>query len=115
MWAVGLSGQCDRRNGLHRKLQRHPRALRGAKRLVWAGESADYPAVGRRASLRLGNSVTSIYDTIVVGAGPGGSAAALQLARQGRRVLLLDRQEFPRDKTCGDGLSPRSEERRVGE
>ncbi len=50
--------------------------------------------------------MTSTYDTIVVGAGPGGSAAALRLAQLGLRVLLLDRQEFPRDKTCGDGLSP---------
>ena len=43
-------------------------------------------------------------DVIVAGAGPAGSVAALQLARAGRQVLLLDRSEFPRDKTCGDGL-----------
>ena len=43
-------------------------------------------------------------DVIVAGAGPAGSAAALQLARAGRRVILCDRSEFPRDKTCGDGL-----------
>jgi len=45
-------------------------------------------------------------DVIVVGAGPGGSAVAAHLARQGARVLLLDKQQFPRDKTCGDALSP---------
>src|SRR3972149_1200293 len=45
-------------------------------------------------------------DGIVVGAGPGGSAVAAHLARQGARVLLLDKQQFPRDKTCGDALSP---------
>ena len=44
-------------------------------------------------------------DAIVVGAGPGGASAALCLARQGRHVLLLDRQRFPRDKSCGDGLT----------
>ena len=44
-------------------------------------------------------------DVIVVGAGPGGASAALHLARRGRRVLLLDRQRFPRDKSCGDGLT----------
>src|SRR3954470_16152151 len=43
-------------------------------------------------------------DVIVAGAGPSGAVAALQLARAGRRVLLIDRSDFPRDKTCGDGL-----------
>jgi geranylgeranyl reductase family protein len=46
------------------------------------------------------------YDLVVVGAGPGGSSAAYYAARSGLRVLLLDRQRFPRDKPCGDGLMP---------
>ncbi len=45
-------------------------------------------------------------DVVVVGAGPAGSAAAAVLARAGADVLLLDKSEFPRDKTCGDALSP---------
>jgi menaquinone-9 beta-reductase len=44
------------------------------------------------------------WDTIVIGAGPAGALAALSLARRGYRVLLLDRERFPRDKTCGDLL-----------
>ncbi|GGZ24181.1 geranylgeranyl reductase family protein [Streptomyces nitrosporeus] len=44
---------------------------------------------------------------IVVGAGPAGSAAALFLARAGVDVLLLEKSAFPRDKVCGDGLTPR--------
>ena len=45
------------------------------------------------------------FDVLVVGAGPAGSFAARLLARQGRRVALLDRENFPRDKVCGGGLS----------
>ena len=49
-------------------------------------------------------------DLIVVGAGPGGSATAYHAARTGLSVLLLDRQTFPRDKPCGDGLMPHAAE-----
>ena len=44
---------------------------------------------------------------LVVGAGPAGSATAFHLARRGVDVLLVDRAEFPREKVCGDGLTPR--------
>lgn len=49
-----------------------------------------------------------IYDVIVVGAGPGGSSAANFLARDGVKVLLLDKSAFPRDKVCGDGMTPQA-------
>ena len=45
------------------------------------------------------------WDVAIVGAGPAGSAAAVTLARAGRRVLLVDKARFPRDKFCGDGLT----------
>jgi len=47
-------------------------------------------------------------DVIVVGAGPAGSAAAFHLARAGLDVLLLEKSAFPREKVCGDGLTPRA-------
>jgi geranylgeranyl reductase family protein len=47
-------------------------------------------------------------DVIVVGAGPGGSAAAQSLASSGLDVLLLEKTSFPREKVCGDGLTPRA-------
>lgn len=45
-------------------------------------------------------------DVLVVGAGPAGTAASILLARQGYRVLLVDRATFPRDKACAEYLSP---------
>ncbi|QWF23049.1 geranylgeranyl reductase family protein [Nocardioides sp. LMS-CY] len=47
-------------------------------------------------------------DVLVVGAGPAGSAAAAWAARSGAEVVLADAAVFPRDKTCGDGLTPRA-------
>jgi geranylgeranyl reductase family protein len=44
-------------------------------------------------------------DVVVVGAGPSGCAAAIELARAGRDVVLIDKARFPRDKCCGDGLT----------
>lgn len=47
-------------------------------------------------------------EVVVVGAGPAGSAAAAWAARAGRDVLVVDSASFPRDKACGDGLTPRA-------
>jgi geranylgeranyl reductase family protein len=47
-------------------------------------------------------------DVIVVGAGPSGATAAYHLARSGVSVLMLEKAELPREKVCGDGLTPRA-------
>jgi geranylgeranyl reductase family protein len=52
--------------------------------------------------------VANRFDAIVVGAGPAGSTAAYHLARAGRRVLIVEKSRFPREKVCGDGLTPRA-------
>jgi len=80
---------------------------------AWGGnpsaDSEPTPGVTRSvidpsAAPRLGESA----DVIVVGAGPGGSATAAYLAMSGLDVLLLEKTRFPREKVCGDGLTPRA-------
>ncbi|HZD64912.1 MAG TPA: geranylgeranyl reductase family protein [Acidimicrobiales bacterium] len=48
------------------------------------------------------------YDVLVIGAGPGGSSCAYWLAQAGWDVCVVERKRFPREKTCGDGLTPRA-------
>lgn len=46
------------------------------------------------------------YDVLIVGAGPAGCTAAFQLQQQGLKIAVLEKYSFPRDKICGDCLSP---------
>ena len=52
--------------------------------------------------------MTSQHDVLVIGAGPAGAAAGYWLARHGLDVVMIDKKTFPREKTCGDGLTPRA-------
>ncbi|MEM9770787.1 MAG: geranylgeranyl reductase family protein [Cyanobacteria bacterium P01_D01_bin.73] len=54
----------------------------------------------------MGNEPNQTFDCIVIGAGPGGSAAAIALAQQNRQVLLLEKDSWPRDRPCGGGVAP---------
>lgn len=51
--------------------------------------------------------MVELFDVAVIGAGPSGAAAALHSVRRGFDTILIDSATFPRDKTCGDGLTPR--------
>jgi geranylgeranyl reductase family protein len=52
--------------------------------------------------------VTIETDVLVVGGGPAGASAAFWLARHGHDVTVVEKKQFPREKTCGDGLTPRA-------
>jgi geranylgeranyl reductase family protein len=54
------------------------------------------------------SAATITTDVLVIGAGPAGAAAAYWLARHGHDVTVVDKKAFPREKTCGDGLTPRA-------
>jgi menaquinone-9 beta-reductase len=69
---------------------------------------ADGELGAARASVPGGSPGGETADVVVVGAGPAGSAVAYYLATAGVDVLLLEKTHFPREKVCGDGLTPRA-------
>jgi geranylgeranyl reductase family protein len=75
----------------------------GTPQLPPNGGQAPAPRARRR-----GGDTADIADAIIVGAGPAGSAAAYYLATAGLDVLVLEKSRFPREKVCGDGLTPRA-------
>lgn len=48
---------------------------------------------------------TQKFDAVVVGAGPAGASSAIIFGQNGISTALLDKKDFPRDKTCGDGIT----------
>src|SRR6187200_332961 len=59
-------------------------------------------------SVKLTHAGDIVTDVLVVGGGPAGAAAGYWLAEQGHDVTVIERKTFPREKTCGDGLTPRA-------
>ncbi|GAA2151752.1 geranylgeranyl reductase family protein [Kitasatospora kazusensis] len=68
------------------------------------GQDRNDISAGSEASDGKPDALDGVWDVVVVGAGPAGSSAAYAAATQGRRVLLLDKAEHPRYKTCGGGI-----------
>ena len=71
------------------------------------GSTASAASAVLADSIPAGTPITEA-DVIVVGAGPAGSATAAHLAQAGLAVALLEKSAFPREKVCGDGLTPRA-------
>ncbi len=76
------------------------------------GPAAEPAAAGGHAGEPVGRAGEDAQ-VIVVGAGPAGSSAAYHLARAGVDVILLEKARFPREKVCGDGLTPRAVHRLI--
>ncbi len=99
-----------RRPRKRRRRRRPPRSRQPpppAPRRRRPGPGAVRPALLRpRAAPR--RAPEHVHDVVVVGAGPAGASCGYWLAEAGWDVVVVEKKEFPREKTCGDGLTPRA-------
>jgi menaquinone-9 beta-reductase len=92
----------------------HPAATSGAPARTAPASTAPASTAPASGPSSTGAAAAEEADVIVVGAGPAGSATASHLARAGVDVLLLEKAQFPREKVCGDGLTPRAVKALIG-
>ena len=107
-WEGGLNDANLSNHGVARgeeDMKSTPQHLRTECLSVSIGERLDWEAPVDSGSVPKDGSS---FDAIVVGGGPGGSAAASFLAMNGAKVLLLEKAIYPRDKTCGDAVGGKS-------
>jgi menaquinone-9 beta-reductase len=83
-----------------------PNAAGATGKASRAPRRAGATAKGAAAAAR--PSAEHVHDVVIVGAGPSGASCAYWLAEAGWDVVVAEKKEFPREKTCGDGLTPRA-------
>jgi geranylgeranyl reductase family protein len=85
------------------KAAKTPAKKRPAKRATPAAQAASAPRATPKRQ-----RPEPVHDVVVIGAGPSGSSCGYWLADAGWDVVVVEKKEFPREKTCGDGLTPRA-------
>jgi len=79
-------------------------ALEGRRTLLFCNVGVEMADHSVNSTLDSHAAAATLWDVVVVGAGPAGAMAAYRLARRGRRVLVIEKSRFPRDKVCGGCL-----------
>ncbi|HEV7629344.1 MAG TPA: FAD-dependent oxidoreductase, partial [Streptomyces sp.] len=101
----GGDGSAEEPRGEEHEGRQEPEELEGLEAAGDGQEPREGHELGPDEELLLDDDPESaVWDVVVVGAGPAGAAAAYAAAVAGRRVLLLEKAELPRYKTCGGGI-----------